>query len=132
MNKILRYTFGGISAQYYFRQLFFISLLLAFAALGAVLSGLRGADIFNNITPLHFIVAAIVIVNTLLYPYSRFVYESIIGFFFGGNTFYLGGVLLIFALIMKLFFMIVCWGYAVFIAPFGLAYLYYRHSRTAS
>jgi hypothetical protein len=30
------------------------------------------------------------LVSTLLYPYSRFVYEKVIGFIFGENVFFLG------------------------------------------
>lgn len=66
------------------------------------------------------------IFSTLLYPYSRFVYESIIGFIMGENVFIVNAILMLFA---KFFTMAMCWVFAIFVAPVGLAYLYYHHSK---
>lgn len=132
MKKIIRHTFGGLSTHYYIRHLLFGSLMPVVAIIGIISSGALDTEPFKSNTLMHLVVIVMLIVNTLLYPYSRFVYESIIGFFVGGHRFYASGVFFIFALFIKIFTMVMCWGYAVFIAPFGLAYLYYRHSRTAS
>lgn len=67
-----------------------------------------------------------VVVSTLLYPYSRFVYESIIGFVMGGNVFFVNAIFMLFT---KFVTMAMCWGLAIFVAPVGLAYLYYHHSK---
>jgi hypothetical protein len=66
------------------------------------------------------------VVNTLLYPYSRFVYESIMNFIMGQNVFFVNALLM---LGVKLMTMLLCWAFAIFVAPIGLAYLYYHHSR---
>ena len=68
-------------------------------------------------------------INTFLYPYSRFVYESVVDFVLGENVFIVN---VIFMLAIKLVSMLFCWLFAIFIAPFGLAYLYYRHSKEES
>lgn len=64
--------------------------------------------------------------STLLYPYSRFVYESIVRFIMGENVFFVNAI---FMLITKFITMLMCWGVAIFVAPIGLAYLYYHHSK---
>lgn len=69
---------------------------------------------------------SLLVVNTLLYPYSRFVYESIMDFIVGDNLFVINAVLM---LITKFLTMLLCWSFAVFIAPVGLVYLYFHHSK---
>ena len=66
------------------------------------------------------------ILNTLLYPYARFVYETVVGFVMGNNVFFVNAF---FMLITKIMTMVLCWAGAVFIAPVGLLYLYEHHSR---
>lgn len=67
-----------------------------------------------------------VVVNTVLYPYARFVYESIVGFIIGENVFFVNAIFMMF---VKVSTMAMCWAAAIFIAPIGLAYLYYHHSK---
>lgn len=67
-----------------------------------------------------------VVANTLLYPYSRFVYEGVMGFILGENVFLVDGLLM---LATKVATMLFCWAAAVLVAPIGLAYLYYHHSK---
>ena len=117
MHPIIQKTFGGLSTQYYFRQFIFG---MAIAALIFFMSTLGGRSM--PIGMLLFIV-----VSTLLYPYSRFVYESIVSFVMGENVFFVNAF---FMLIAKFFTMAMCWGFAIFIAPVGLAYLYYHHSKS--
>lgn len=63
-------------------------------------------------------------VNTLLYPYARFVYESIIGFIMGDNIM-ISNIYIFLG--WKALTMLICWLAAIFIAPIGLAYLFYYH-----
>ncbi len=65
-------------------------------------------------------------ISTLLYPYSRFVYDSIIGFIMGENVFFVNAIKL---LIIKFTTMTLCWVFSIFVAPIGLAYLYFHHSK---
>jgi hypothetical protein len=68
----------------------------------------------------------IFIANTFLYPYSRFVYESIVGFIFGENVFFVN---VLFLFTAKFITMLIYWSFAAFIAPLGLLYLYFYHTK---
>jgi hypothetical protein len=116
MHPVIKKTLGGLSPQYYFRQFFFglaITVIYFFLATqdGKSLPG--GMLIFT-------------VINTFLYPYSRFVYESIVDFIMGENVFFVNTL---FLLISKYITMAMCYTFAIFIAPIGLAYLYYHHSK---
>ena len=116
MHPVIQKTLGGLSKQYYFRQFIFG---LVIAALIFFMSTQGGRSM--PIGMLHF-----TIVSTLLYPYSRFVYESIVGFVMGENIFFVNAI---FMLATKFFTMAMCWVFAIFVAPIGFAYLYYHHSK---
>lgn len=118
MHPALKKTFGGLSTQYFFRQLFF-------AVLMAALFIFFGSKSKQPI-PLGFYF--FIVISTLLYPYSRYVYESIINFILGENIFIVNAI---FVLIVKITTMFLCWFLAIFIAPVGLLYLYFRNSRIA-
>ena len=119
MHPIIQKTLAGLSPQYYFRQ-FFFGLVVAALVFFISTQGDRSMPL-----SMLFLTA----VSTLLYPYSRFVYESIVGFIMGDNVFFVNAI---FMLISKFFTMVMCWAFAIFIAPIGLAYLYYHHSKTES
>jgi hypothetical protein len=116
MHPIIQKTFGGLSKAYFFRQFFFG---LAFFALltFVVAKSPQGMPVGQ---------AAFFVVNTLLYPYSRFVYESVVSFIMGKNVFFASAF---FMMAVKFITMTVCWIGAIFIAPIGLAYLYYHHTK---
>lgn len=116
MKKVFQKTLGGLSKPYYFRQ-FAFGALFAFMVLFVTTQGSQELRVDTTI---------ICLLNTLLYPYSRFVYESIIDFIMGNNTFFIAGFVFI---IIKLITMLICWGFAIFIAPLGLLYLYWHHSK---
>lgn len=117
MHPIITKTFGGLSRQYYIRQFLFGLLFPAFLCFIAS----------RNPNAIGANVIILLMVNTLLYPYSRFVYESIVGFIMGKNVFFVNAF---FMLCVKFITMAICWGLAIFIAPIGLAYLYYHHSKS--
>ncbi|HJV87443.1 MAG TPA: hypothetical protein VJ698_18385 [Noviherbaspirillum sp.] len=116
MHPVIQKTLGGLSAPYYFRQMFFGLLLAGFVYVMSTRGG-HGIPI-----GMWFLI----IVNTLLYPYSRFVYESIVGFLMGENIFVVHALLM---LLVKTLTVLLCWGFAIFVAPIGLLYLYIYHSR---
>ena len=62
--------------------------------------------------------------GTLLYPYSRFVYESVVNFIVGNNFWAFNGVIFLF---VKGITMLICWVWAIFIAPIGIGYLVLRN-----
>ncbi|WP_253306915.1 hypothetical protein [unidentified bacterial endosymbiont] len=116
MHPIVQKTLGGLSKEYYFRQFIFGLIFPAFI----IFMDIPG----KNSTPIS--VYLLFAVNTTLYPYSRFVYESIVDFIMGDNVFFVNAI---FMLIVKIFTMLLCWSFAIFISPIGLLYLYYHHSK---
>jgi hypothetical protein len=119
MHEIISKTLGGLSPRYYARNLFFGLIFPALIITPAIQSG-RGIE---------FGLIIFALVNTLLYPYSRFVYESITGFILGNNVFFVNAFVMLF---FKLLTMALCWAFAIFVAPLGLAYLYFYHSKSTS
>ncbi|MEG5264165.1 hypothetical protein TRP66_07665 [Pseudomonas sp. JDS28PS106] len=116
MQDFIRKTFGGLSRQYYLRQLFFGALFFALIAWTALQSK-QGINVG---------IIVFALISTLLYPYSRFVYESIINFIIGNNVFFGNAIMM---MTVKLMTMALCWSMAIFIAPVGLVYLYFYHRR---
>jgi hypothetical protein len=117
MHPVIQKTFGGLSTAYYLRQLFF-GVLFALV----IFFFFSRMPTTNSRTPLYLFL----VVNVLLYPYSRFVYEGIVGFIMGDNVFVVSGFIW---LLVKYFTMAMCFAFAIFVAPVGLVYLYWHHSR---
>ena len=116
MNHLITKTFGGLSLRYYARQFIFG---LIFPALFLFMQS-------QTTQPTSIGMIVFLVISTLLYPYSRFVYESIIDFIMGQNVFFINTIVM---LITKLTTMLLCWVFAIFIAPAGLVYLYFYHSK---
>ncbi|EDL52207.1 hypothetical protein VSAK1_26645 [Vibrio mediterranei AK1] len=116
MKDFLKYTFGGLKTSYLIRQYIFGMLISFFYFNVATTNG----------QSLSAAIIAFFVINALLYPYSRFVYESIVEFVIGDNVFYVNGILMLF---IKAITMILCWVAAILIAPIGLIYIYYHHTR---
>lgn len=104
MHPVFAKTFGGLSKPYYFRQFFFGLLFPVFIIFIASRST-HGVS---------FGLLLVLAINTMLYPYARFVYESIVGFITGSNVFFVSAVLM---MSVKLMTMALCWAAAIFIAP---------------
>lgn len=119
MHPAIIKSFGGLSAQYYIRQFIFGLIFPAFIIFMASQSA----------KPLHGGTITFMVISSLLYPYARFVYESVVGFVMGGNVFFVNALLM---LIVKFITMMLCWAFAIFIAPIGLLYLYFYHSKRAA
>lgn len=118
MHPVIQKTFGGLSVQYLIRSFIFgagISIFFIFTA----------ANSTHGI-PISLLLLSII--NALLYPYARFVYESTVDYMIGNNRFFVNAILMLF---VKLMTMILCWGFSIFIAPIGLIYLYFHHSKAA-
>ncbi|AJW46135.1 membrane protein [Ralstonia mannitolilytica] len=116
MQSILSKTFGGLSRAYYFRHFLFGLIFPAFIFFFAGNAG----------KPIPYQMVLFALISTVLYPYARFVYEGVMGFILGNNIFFVNAVVMLFA---KFTTMLICWAFAIFIAPIGLVYLYFRHSR---
>ena len=102
MHPILSKTFGGLTTSYYLRQFMFGALFAVFVFFMTSQSP----------HPLSWGAAFVVLVNTFLYPYARFVYEGVVGFIMGSNVFFVNAV---FMLMVKLMTMALCWAGALFV-----------------
>lgn len=116
MHPIIQKTLGGLSKQYFFRNFLFGLVMAVWISFMSTAGWER---------QMPFPVALFTVLSTLLYPYSRFVYESVVGFILGENFFFVNPV---FMLITKIITMAFCFSLAIFIAPVGLIYLYFYHS----
>lgn len=114
--KIIAKTFGGLTIQYYASKVLIASVMLL-SVLYVVKQG------GNSLAPskLYYLC-----VCTALYPYSRFVFESIGALFLGEKRSLL---MTPFLLLIKPFIVVGCWVYAIFIAPVALIYMYCFHSK---
>ncbi|WP_407579529.1 hypothetical protein [Citrobacter koseri] len=111
-------TLGGLKPSYYIRHFIFGALISAFFIYIA-LQNPNGVKVWNIV---------LFIINAMLYPYARFVYEQIVSFIIGENVFFINAIIMLAA---KTLTMVLCWMFSIFIAPVGLAYLYYYHSKSA-
>ena len=116
MLTFFKKTFGGLFTSYYIRQFLFGLIFVVFICYTMFIAN-QGVK---------WVALLIVAINQILYPYSRFVYESIVGYIMGNNVIF-ANLYLIF--VVKLMTMALCWGFAIFIAPIGLVYLYFYHSK---
>jgi cellulose synthase/poly-beta-1,6-N-acetylglucosamine synthase-like glycosyltransferase len=114
MNEIFAKTFGGLTRQYLVRQYFFGIVLGGFALMAHMSA--PGGWTFNGVFSSFLF--------TALYPYSRFVYESVVEFIVGDNMFWGNAFLM---LSVKLVTMLMCFVAAPLLAPLGLAYLYFAN-----
>ena len=117
MHPVIEKTFAGLSTGHYFRHLFF-GILLAVLSIYMVTQGGKIS------IPLGAMVW--LAVSVLLYPYSRYVYESIFNFIIGDNQFIVNAW---FSMTLKVVMMFFCYMLAVFVAPVGLVFLYFYNSR---
>lgn len=116
-KAIFEKTFGGLSREYYFREFIFGLIFVILFFYPYYVKGM-------TIPPIGVFLTAIL--SQILYPYSRFVYHSVMDFIFGNNMFVVNAFLM---LILKFLMMMICWFFAIFIAPIGLLYLYYHHTK---
>jgi hypothetical protein len=109
----LLFSILGLKASYFFRQLFFGAILAAFTLVKQDAKSLqfKDPDLFT-------------IVPTLLYPYSRFLYEEIMRFLIGGNVFIMPALIL---LPFKFLTMFLCWMLSFALAPIAWIYIFFYH-----
>lgn len=62
-------------------------------------------------------------INTVLFPFSKLVWDELKGFALGQTMLVLPAL---FLYIAKLFVNVLLWGFAIFIAPVGILWVWYR------
>lgn len=113
-------VFGAVDRTFLAR-----SYLIGFAIAGLMAWVQTQADARSSANSLGFY--ALVIVNALLFPFAKLVWNEIRDFVMG-NNFVVANALLVFGL--KFLVNGILWACAIFIAPVGVAYLWFR-TRTA-
>jgi hypothetical protein len=108
-----RKTLGGLKRSYYLRH-FVFGAAISFLFIYIARQNPNGLEVGSLI---------FFIINAILYPYARFVYEQVIEFVLGDNVFFINAILM---LVAKFITMALCWIFSIFIAPPGLAYLYWQ------
>ncbi|WP_454764418.1 hypothetical protein [Cupriavidus campinensis] len=119
MHPALVKSFGGLSLRSYIRHFLF----------GLIFPALFLFAWSHSNSPMPLAMALFFGISSLLYPYSRFVYEGIVGYILGDNVFFVNAIAM---LIAKYITMAMCWAFAIFIAPVGLIYLYFTADKRAS
>ena len=115
MPDFIMRLFGALTRQYYWRQFVFASFISSFICY----SLFRGSSSQRWIIPL-------VVANTFLYPYSRFVWDSCSEFLFGRNIVFFP---VFFWLWMKLLSIGISYQGASVFGSIGLIYLYFKNPR---
>jgi len=118
MHPILARTVGGLLPSAYIRHFLF----------GLLFPAIAYAALSSRSTPSPWHMYAIFAVNSLLYPYARHAYETIVEFILGNNVIFAN---LGFVLFVKIFTMLLCWGFAVVVAPLGLLFIYFQTGKVA-
>mgnify|MGYP000259130609 CR=1 FL=1 len=114
MYHVIESAFKGLDRAIYLRHLFFGALIATFMMYFSFQTG-RPVEVKQILW---------LTMNTLLYPYARYTYESIVAFILGENALFANASIVLFT---KALTMLLCWTLALFIAPFGLAYLSFRN-----
>lgn len=113
-------TFGKLNRAFYMREFFFglIFYIPLLYVCYAMYTENEGASFFQI-----FLLALFYTLLQFLYPYSRYVYHSIADYIIGKDVYMVNIILL---LIVRFFFMAICWSFSFIIAPIGLIYLYFK------
>ena len=128
MFKTIINLFRGFTPQYCFRQLF-LGVIIGSIYLYMMWSTINRDGVLSQADIHDFTQMAIfAIISTLLYPYSRFAYEEVVGFLLGRNLFLINSIVYLIAKVMT---MIICWALAIFIFPLGLVFIYYYQKQKA-
>ncbi|BCH67931.1 MULTISPECIES: hypothetical protein [Rhizobium/Agrobacterium group] len=113
--KFLQRIFSGVRPIYLIR-----SYLISLFFFGLMLSTVLNAETKTS-TPIGTIVFSTS--SAVLFPFAKLVWDELRDLAFGNNIIFMNAV---FLLILKLFVNVLLWGGAVFIAPIGILYLWFR------
>lgn len=116
--SFLQKTFGGLTRAFYWRQFFFGLFIYG---LCLYLISLGKQPFWDKVG-----IVAVFTLMQFLYPYARFVYHSITDFLLGNNVYFFNAF---FLLLFRGLMAVLCWYFSPLIAPLGLAYLYFYHSK---
>ncbi|WP_294966089.1 hypothetical protein [uncultured Gilliamella sp.] len=117
MPNFIKKTFGGLKTSYLIRQYLF-GLIFALPLLSFVICNFKYPESIYAIIYIPIL--------WILYPYSRFVYESVASYIRGDNVLITDTIKFV---MVKIMTMGMCFVFSIFIAPLGLLYLYFHMSK---
>ncbi len=124
MNAVSR-IFEMLNRRYLIRAYF----------IGLVFFGLEGFMLVHSLTRGHvhvggdMLMLVLMAADTLLFPFSKFAWDQTRDFLMGNNIVFANAIVIF---VMKLFVNILLWGFAIFVAPIGIGYLWFRSHRRAA
>lgn len=125
VKNVLRKTVGGLSREYYWRH-FLIALAFIVLPILAALYIYDMKELQFSYDPRMIFITVLVVLMLLIYPYSRFVYDSLAGFIMGDSVYLINPLLLFF---WRFFVFIICMQFSFVLAPVGMIYLYFYHTK---
>lgn len=111
----LRRIFSGVQPSYLIRS-YLIGLIFFALMFGMALS----AETKNGM-PIGLI--AFATISTLLFPFAKLVWDELRDLAFGNNVFFMNAI---FLFMLKWFVNGFLWACAIFVAPVGILYLWFR------
>jgi len=120
MQGFFNKTFGGLTREYYVRH-FLISLFFPALFLFSFHVGHASVNLSSG-----FLLLLLGAINSLLFPYAYYACQSVVRSVIGERLVIVNVLGL---LIGKVVQFTVCWAGAIYIAPFGLASLYFKNRR---
>ncbi len=116
--NFLSKMFGGLERSYYIRE-FLFGLIFAIPLILLV-------NLYEDSLEIRAVMTIISIIFNFLYPYSSFVFQSVVNYIMGDTVFFSDSL----TFFMKKFANIgLCWGLSWILAPIGLIYLYFYHTK---
>lgn len=125
VKDTLRKTVGGLSREYYWRHFLTALAYIVLPVLAVIyLYDMREVELSPQ--PYMIVVLVLAVFMLLVYPYSRFVYDRLVSFIMGDSVFLVNPLLLFF---WRFFVFIICMKFSFVLAPAGMIYLYYYHTK---
>lgn len=121
--SIMRNSFGGLTKEYYLRNIFIGSIfgICAWYLIDTLEKGSSNPKGLSTIITIKILI----VLNSVLYPYSKFMYDSIWGVVLGDRVYAysINPISIFFILIMRY----LCWAFAIVLAPLGLIIIYLKN-----
>ncbi|MDO5648575.1 hypothetical protein [Paracoccus sp. (in: a-proteobacteria)] len=114
--------FGGVRRDYLIRAYVISAALLALIMWGVPQPALETAT-----APVRWAMTGYYLLCFVLFPFAKLVWDDIKAMLMGDSVWMLGGLLLLFAMVMKVIVNLFIWMFAPFIAPFGVAFVLWRN-----
>ncbi|MEG0314950.1 MAG: hypothetical protein RR646_06820 [Erysipelotrichaceae bacterium] len=108
MKKFFTIIFNGLDGAYFIKQYVFGGMLFLFLL----------NNVYNNSTSGKILI----VINLIIFPFAMFVYDSVVGIIMGNTVIFTP---ILFKIAFTFFKVFTIYMLGIFIAPFGMAYIYF-------